>query len=164
MNGRGWAPPDVSCRSSEQATTLLIRIQMDMHFELLHVDLLLPNIPIREMYADFRALQQISLSKENRASDLPRRALKAANELVNSFIRVDGDEEDPDLLLPVIDKCRKIAWEILGSLSESDKANLAPSDPKVQEGAKIWAIGHWYVHLAPLEGFTMRADSIPQPH
>ncbi len=138
MNGLGWAPPDVST-----LTTPFTETKMNLHFPLLSADILLPNIPVRDMHADFRALRQIAASTENRASDLSRRALKAANNLVNAFHRVEGDEKNPDLLLPVIDECRKIAWGILGPLSESDRAKLAPSDSKVQADAKVWAIGHW---------------------
>jgi hypothetical protein len=69
--------------------------------------------------------------------------MKAANAIVSAFRRVEGDDKDPDLLLPVIDECRKIAWDILGPLSESDRAELAPSNAKVQADAKVWAIGHW---------------------
>ena len=118
-------------------------MQMNLQFPILNADIILPHMAIRAMQTDFVILRQIAQSTQNKASDLPRRALKAANALVSAFHRVDGDEENPDLLLPVITECRNIAWEILGPLSDSDRAKLAPSDPKVQADAKVWAIGHW---------------------
>jgi hypothetical protein len=116
---------------------------MNMQFPLRFADIVLPNMEVRAMHTDFRILQQIANSKENRASDLPRRAMKAANAMMDAFRRVPGDKEKPELLSPVILSCRKIAWEILGPLSDADKAALAPSDPNVQQDAKIWAVGHW---------------------
>ncbi len=118
-------------------------MQMNMRFPLRQADLVLPNLEVRGMHTDFRILQQVAMSTENRASDLPRRAMKAANAIMNTFKRVTGDKEDPDLLLPVIKQCREIAWDILGPLGDADKAALAPSDTKIQANAKIWVIGHW---------------------
>ena len=122
---------------------------MNRSFPLLHAHLAVPNVAVRDMHADFRMLHQISQSTENRASDLPRRAMKAANAMMDAFRRVPGDKKDPDLLTPVVEHCRSIAWKVLGSLSEEDRKALAPWDPNVQPNAKVWAIGHWYVRSVP---------------
>ena len=65
--------------------------QMSRTFPLLHARLVLPNTEIRGLCADFRMLRQISQSTENHASDLPRRALKAANDMMDAWRRVPGD-------------------------------------------------------------------------
>ena len=114
-----------------------------MTFQLLKADIVLPNQDVRNMHTDFRILQQISQSTENRASELPRRAMKAANEMMDAWQRVPGDTEDPSLLLPAVEKCREIAWEVLGPLNEKDKAALVPTDPDAQSEGRIWFIGHW---------------------
>jgi len=116
---------------------------MNRQFPLLNADIVLPNLDVRGMHTDFRILHQIAMSKENRASDLPRIAMKAANAMMDNFRLVPGHKEDPDLLLPVIKECRQIAWNVLGPLGDKDRKGLAPSDPSVQADAKVWAIGHW---------------------
>ena len=95
------------------------------------------------MYTDFRILQQVSLSDVNRASDLPRRALKACDAMVSAWKLVPADAQNYELVQPVAKKCREIAWEILGPLTREDKMKLAPWSEGQTDQTKVWAIGHW---------------------
>lgn len=61
---------------------------------------------------------------------------------MNTFRRVEGDEENPALLDDVVDKCRKIAWEVLGPLDEESLKKLCVWN-RDERAANIWAIGHW---------------------
>ena len=132
---------------------------MELTFPLLHAEIVLPDIDIRAMQLDFRILRQITQSTQNRASDLPRRALKAANEMMNAWHRVPGDEENRDLLKPIIEKCRKIGWQVLGSLTNEDRARLCPSLSDSRP-AEIWAIGHCHIDTAWLWRYTQTQQKV----
>ncbi len=75
-------------------------------------------------------------------SSLASRALKACDDVMNAFRRTDGDENDPRLLDEVVNRCREIAWEVLGPLDEKSLKRLCVWDRKERPG-QIWAIGHW---------------------
>ena len=61
---------------------------------------------------------------------------------MNTFRRVDGDDENPSLLDDTVQHCRTIAWEVLGPLDVESLRKLCVWNDGERE-AKIWGIGHW---------------------
>ena len=92
------------------------------------------------MYMDFQVLRQVAQSQENRLSSLPKRALKALSEIMDSFHRDDELEQDPEYIDKLARKCREIAWEVLG---DPEAQKVLPHNDKGSRQAKVWAIGHW---------------------
>lgn len=115
---------------------------MNRTFPLKAADIVVPNLPMRNLHTDFRILAQVARSPDASTSSLAQRALKACNDIMNTFRRVEGDEEDKGLLDGMAQKCRDIAWGVLGSLDEASTKKLAVWDKSERE-AKIWGIGHW---------------------
>ena len=150
-----YTPPDVSSLSFIQPAHVR---QMERTFPLVKADLVVPNAALRALWTDFRILTQVARSPHNSITSLQPRALKACNDIMNTWRQPqDGKgEEDPSLLGGVIQECRDVAWEVLGSLSEESLKQLAPYKTGVQDPAMIWAIGHWYVYR------VFRSDL--QPH
>lgn len=74
---------------------------------------------------------------------LGQRALKACDDIMNRFRRIEGDENDNFAGVDsMINECRKIAWSVLGSLDEESLKKVCVWNKEDKE-AKIWAIGHW---------------------
>ena len=114
---------------------------MNISFQLAIADLVLPRMEARRLDIDFQILRQIADTEEEGASrDLSMRALNAANEIMNSFTRMNGDADD-GTLGDIVAKCRAIASSVLGNvLTEGETRSFQHVS---DEDLKIWAIGHW---------------------
>lgn len=83
-------------------------------------------------------------NEEMKVSSLPQRALHACNQIMSTFRRFEDDHPDAmTLRQDNLQKCRDIAWEVLGRLDEDGLKRTAVH--KVRDGEKtyIWGIGHW---------------------
>lgn len=106
--------------------------QMNMYYPLAIADIVLPRSQARALEIDFKLLTQLARMVGGDTT-LARRALHAANEVMNAFKVVDEDEMDE-----VVQKCRIIAAGVLG---DSESKSAIHED---KEGT-IWGIGHWFV-------------------
>lgn len=116
--------------------------QLNRTFRLASADIVQPNLEVRGLRTDFLILMQIARQPEAKVSGLAQRAMKACNDIMNTFRRVDGDEQNHSLVEPIVADCRHIAWEVLGALDEAGLKGLMTRDTGKRD-AKIWAIGHW---------------------
>jgi hypothetical protein len=114
---------------------------MNKHFTLHTADLVLPHSEARALRADFVILTQIARAPNSGASSSAAKALKAANAIMSTFRRRLGDVEDGSLDA-VIQRCRLVAWKVLGPLDKKGIAKLRASQAEVED-VKIWATGHW---------------------
>lgn len=114
---------------------------MNVSFQLIQADIVLVRTEARALSYDFVMLSQIARMTNGKSSSLSRRALVAANEIMSTFRRRAGDEENGELER-IISKCRDIATKVLGNKSPGG----SPS-----EDTKVWAIGHWWVTIQQVE-------------
>jgi hypothetical protein len=105
---------------------------MNMLYHLTLADLVLYRSSAHALRHDFELLHQLARADNGERSSLSRRALKAANEVMNSF-RVSQDEEDQDR---IIADCRGIAGVVIGQ-------NCCRHLPDPTRTPQIWATGHW---------------------
>lgn len=105
---------------------------MNMLYHLTLADLVLYRSSAHALRHDFELLHQLARAENGERSSLSRRALKAANEIMNSF-RISHDEEDQDR---IVAECRRIAETVIGR-----KASRQIPDPTTTP--QIWATGHW---------------------
>lgn len=144
--GRGGfrhQPPAVSA-VLEAVTDL----QLDVFYELHIADIVLVNEEARALRIDFQILTQMARVPGADTSPVSQRALKACNDIMNTFRRVDGDEADRSLVDAVVRRCRDLSQSVLGPLDHDSQRSLAAYNPDCAANAKIWAIGHWYVSVA----------------
>lgn len=99
----------------------------------------------RALRYDFRILTEVARHPDGRLQGLSQRALKAADDIMNTFRRRAGDTED-GFVDGIISKCRSIAWGVLGQLDEAGLQQVCTRSNQPREG-KMWAIGHWLVLL-----------------
>jgi hypothetical protein len=100
---------------------------MNVSFKLASADLVLARSEARALQIDFK--------EEGERWAVSRRALRAANEVMNAFRRSKGDGVTGELDL-VVSRCREIARSVLGHI---DKGVTS----KPSRAAMIWGIGHW---------------------
>ena len=131
-------PPDV--RGSACAALLPLTAQMVQTYLLRCADLVIPDVEVRGLAQDFEILRQVAKSKHNPISSLPQRALRACDEIMDTFRRPIAGQDDPSLLHALLSKCRSIAHEVLG---EVDSPIPPVSEAVSATQPKIWAIGHW---------------------
>jgi alpha-mannosidase len=105
------------------------------YYRLNSADLVVPNMDAYGVLWDFDTLHQL-VNDLPGDSSLAKRALYAANEMMNTF--QEGDAES----LP---KCRAVAERVLGA-GWRDAIDKDSKQAAKQEGS-LWAIGHWYVAL-----------------
>jgi hypothetical protein len=106
---------------------------MNVSFQLAFADIVVPRSNARALYIDFLVLTQMSRMTDATHSHSARKALKAANDIMNTFQRESGDEED-DTVDKMVARCRSLAESVLGHSSLK---------PKFTKEAQIWGIGHW---------------------
>jgi len=116
--------------------------QMNRYFALTHADIVLANSLSRALQTDFQILTQMAQREEPQSSSIARRAMRAANEIMNTFQRTPGDEQNGELD-KVLKQCREIGFEVLGRLDEANIAELAKEGATVGDDTQVWAIGHW---------------------
>jgi hypothetical protein len=116
---------------------------------LIGADLVHPNPVARGLRNDFRVLTEVARHPDGRLQGLSQRALKACDDIMNAFMRDEGDEEkgsslngEGRLVDDMIAKCRGIAWQVLGSLDEKGLQRSCMRKSDEREG-KIWTTGHW---------------------
>lgn len=114
---------------------------MNKYFTLHNADLVVPRSEARALRADFVILTQIARAPNAGAA----KALKAANTIMSTFRRSPGDVEDGSLD-EIIQRCRRIAWKILGPLDSKGITKLRANQAELKD-VKIWATGHWQVPL-----------------
>lgn len=69
---------------------------------------------------------------------------------MNKFRRVKGDMDDNYKGVDnMIQELREISWSVLGRLDEDGLKGTCVCDKSERE-ARVWAIGHWYVHGRPV--------------
>jgi len=69
---------------------------------------------------------------------------------MNKFRRVKGDTENNfEGVDKMIQELREISWSVLGKLDEEGVRGTCIWDQGDRE-ARVWAIGHWYVHHRPI--------------
>jgi len=119
---------------------------MNKYYPLVSADLVLVNTEGRALALDFQSLRQIAQDPQASTSGISQRALKACNDIMNHFTRWHGDEEDGSLAR-VISECRRISQSVLGRLDKEAIQDLTTHNPDCAPGAKLWAIGHWWVPL-----------------
>ena len=112
---------------------------MNRSFPLKTADLVIPNHEARGLWMDFRMLRQVATNDKSPTSSLSPKALRACNEIMNTFRRVPGDAQDATLACQRINRCRQIAAEVLGSLDQGLVTNQAYR----ADHTNVWAIGHW---------------------
>jgi len=102
------------------------------YYQLNSADLVVPNMEAYGVLWDFDTLHQL-VNDLPGDSSLAKRALYAANEMMNVF--EEGNLES----LP---KCRAVAERVLGAgwreAIEKDSKHAS------KQGGSLWAIGHWY--------------------
>jgi hypothetical protein len=108
---------------------------MNVSFKLALADLVLARSEARALQIDFKVLTQLARAEEGERWAVSRRALRAANEVMNAFHRSKGDEKNGDLDL-VVSRCREIARSVLGHIDKDGTS-------KPSRAAMIWGIGHW---------------------
>ncbi|RSH89663.1 Glycoside hydrolase, 38 vacuolar alpha mannosidase [Saitozyma podzolica] len=122
---------------------------MNMLYHLTLADLVLYRSSAHALRHDFELLHQLARAENGERSSLSRRALKAANEIMNSF-RISHDEEDQDR---IVAECRRIAGAVIGG-----KASRHIADPTTTP--QIWATGHCHIDTAWLWRFTHTRQKI----
>lgn len=105
------------------------------YYKLNSADLVVPNMEAWRVLWDFDTLHQLHNDLPGDSS-LAKRALYAANEMMNVFQR--GDVES-------LAKCRKVAERVLGEGWEKEIEK--DSKHATKQNGTLWAVGHWYVPL-----------------
>lgn len=108
---------------------------MNMSFKLALADLVLARSEARALQIDFKVLTQLARAEEGERWAVSRRALRAANEVMNAFRRSKGDEESGQLDL-IVSRCREIARSVLGDIDRDGTS-------KPSRNIMVWGIGHW---------------------
>ena len=106
-------------------------------------DIVVPNLEARALRYDFRILTEVARHPDGRLQGLSQKALKAADDIMNTFRRREGDLED-GFIDDIIQHCRKLAWGVLGQLDQEGLKGVCMRSTEQREG-KMWAMGHWYV-------------------
>ncbi|OCF39360.1 hypothetical protein I317_06845 [Kwoniella heveanensis CBS 569] len=136
------------------------RPDMNVSFQLITADIVLIRSEARALQIDFQILNQLGNPPEGgESSSLSRRALRAANEIMNRFRRTDGDEEDGSLD-ETIRACREIGWEVLGPLDPESVKSLCTHVQDDDEEATIWGIGHCHIDTAWLWRYSQSQQKI----
>jgi hypothetical protein len=143
-------------------------LQLDVFYELHIADIVLVNEEARALRIDFQMLTQMARVPGAETSRVSQRALKACNDIMNTFRRVDGDEADRSLVDALVRRCRELSQSVLGPLDHDSQQSLAAYNPGCAENAKIWAIGHWYVSVVgnidvPVTSIRRGSGAIPKP-
>jgi hypothetical protein len=82
---------------------------------------------------------------------------------MNKFRRVKGDTENNfEGVDKMIQELREISWSVLGRLDEDGLKGTCIWDKGDRE-ARVWAIGHWYVHSRPLGRQFINSTDRPDP-
>ncbi|WVQ85168.1 hypothetical protein IAT38_007333 [Cryptococcus sp. DSM 104549] len=105
---------------------------MNMDYTIDIADLILQRSEAAALRTDFQILHQLVRHPNGAQSSLSRRALKAANDIMNAF-----RSDTPELIDTTVKEGRAIAAEVIG---DSSKA-LEEDEDKLQ----IWAIGHCHI-------------------
>ncbi|WVF71778.1 hypothetical protein IAT40_006586 [Kwoniella sp. CBS 6097] len=136
------------------------RPDMNVSFQLVTADVVLMRSEARALQIDFQILNQLGNPPTgSETSSLSRRALRAANEIMNRFKRTDGDDEDGSLD-ETIRACRKIGWEVLGPLDSESIKSLCTHVQNDKEEAIIWGIGHCHIDTAWLWRYSQSQQKI----
>jgi len=118
--------------------------QLNRTFELVSADIVVPNLVARGLRTDFLVLTEIARHPDGRLQGLSQRALKACDDIMNAFTRFEGDEQGDRLVDDMLQRCREMAWQVLGRLDEGSLKKACARSPEKRE-ARMWAMGHWYV-------------------
>ncbi|WWC96371.1 hypothetical protein V866_003239 [Kwoniella sp. B9012] len=103
---------------------------MNMKYHLALADLVLVRSEAHALKVDFQILKQFARSPQGAQSPISRKALRAANEIMNVFRR-DSEE----VIDEAVRKGREIAKQVIGEgLNEFE-----------DEDTKVWAIGHCHI-------------------
>nr|XP_019042681.1 hypothetical protein I302_08386 [Kwoniella bestiolae CBS 10118]OCF21611.1 hypothetical protein I302_08386 [Kwoniella bestiolae CBS 10118] len=132
---------------------------MNVYFHLAVADIVLIRSEARALQIDFQILSQIGTHPDSEGSSLSRRAMRASNEIMNQFRRTAGDEDD-GRLDEIVNRCRKIGWEVLGSLDEQSLAKLTTHTDVTEKDAKIWGIGHCHIDTAWLWTYSQSQQKV----
>ena len=116
---------------------------MNRTFELVAADIVVPNAVARGLRTDFLVLTEVARHPDGRLQGLSQRAMKACDDIMNAFTRFEGDEQGDRLVDGMMQKCREMAWQVLGTLDERGLSKACTRTSERRE-AKMWAIGHWY--------------------
>ncbi|ORY20873.1 glycosyl hydrolases family 38 N-terminal domain-domain-containing protein [Naematelia encephala] len=122
---------------------------MNMLYYLTLADLVLYRGSAHALRHDFQLLHQLARAEDGQHSSLSRRALKTANEVMNTF-RVFKDQDAQE---GIIQKCREIAGSIVHGRQHLPKSE--DSKP-----TKIWATGHCHIDTAWLWQFSHTRQKI----
>ena len=114
--------------------------KVDRMFPLASADIVIPNLPVRGLNFDFQILSQVARVPDASSSSLAQRALKACNDIMSSFAMPEND--DSKALDEMINRCRRIGWEVLGQLDEKSLQATVVWDRENRD-AQVWGIGHW---------------------
>ncbi|ORX36276.1 glycosyl hydrolases family 38 N-terminal domain-domain-containing protein [Kockovaella imperatae] len=133
--GTEMAPPDPN-------RTFLLRT----------ADIVLPNQPVRALALDFAILRQIAKSNRNPLSSLSARALKACNDIMDTYRQPEGHAE---AFRQVVHTCRLIAADILGDI---DKRALVAGPGS--DRTHVWAIGHCHIDTAWLWTYSQTQQKV----
>ncbi|RSH94200.1 Glycoside hydrolase, 38 vacuolar alpha mannosidase [Saitozyma podzolica] len=128
------------------------RPDMNVSFKLASADLVLARSEARALQIDFKVLAQLARAEEGERWAVSRRALRAANEVMNAFRRSKGDGVTGELDL-VVSRCREIARSVLGHI---DKGVTS----KPSRAAMIWGIGHCHIDTAWLWRYTQSQQKV----
>nr|XP_018263421.1 uncharacterized protein I303_03290 [Kwoniella dejecticola CBS 10117]OBR85579.1 hypothetical protein I303_03290 [Kwoniella dejecticola CBS 10117] len=132
---------------------------MNVSFQLALADIVLCRSEARALQIDFQILSQIGTHPNSEGSSMSRRALRASNEIMNEFRRTEGDDQDGSLDRR-IRRCREIGWEVLGALDEQGIKELATSNHKAHDDARIWGIGHCHIDTAWLWTYSQSQQKV----
>lgn len=120
----------------------------DRTFPLVAADIVVPNYHARGLRNDFRLLTEIARHPDAKTFGLSKKAYKACDDIMNRFKRTAGDQANNFAGVDaMLQECRKIGWDVIGSLDEESLKQVAVNNLDVIE-AKVWAIGHWYVRVS----------------
>jgi alpha-mannosidase len=101
------------------------------YYQLNSADLVVLNMDAWRVLWDFDTLHQLNNDLPGDSS-LSKRALWAANEMMNVFVEGDVDS---------LKRCREVAEMVLGKEWEKDIEKDSKSADK-QDGS-LWGVGHW---------------------
>nr|XP_019011845.1 uncharacterized protein I206_03951 [Kwoniella pini CBS 10737]OCF50626.1 hypothetical protein I206_03951 [Kwoniella pini CBS 10737] len=132
---------------------------MNVFFQLALADIVLVRSEARALQIDFQILSQIGTHPDSEGSSLSRRALRASNDIMNHFRRVNDDDDDGSLD-DRIRQCREIGWEVLGPLDEQSDQQADQDDSKARDDARIWGIGHCHIDTAWLWTYSQTQQKI----
>ncbi|WRT66773.1 uncharacterized protein IL334_003736 [Kwoniella shivajii] len=118
---------------------------MNMKYHLELADLVLVRSEAHALKIDFQVLKQLARAAEGERSSISRKALKAANEIMNVF-RIDSQE--------VIDESIKQGRNLARSVLGSEVERLEDED------VRIWALGHCHIDTGWLWRYTHTQQKI----